>query len=191
MRPPRDWTLQNGAALALLLTSALAAAGVAQGETTAHLPDASPPTVRREERVGIAAPSAPAADPGALHRLVLRTVARNPFRADRSRPAGRYRLPGTGVPAPALTPPSAGAAGVQPSAAPPPRAPLPHFRLLGVAALAGGRGIAAIQVSGSTPRVVNVGDSIAGFRLVAVSSTEARLAGPDTTLLIRSSQPAP
>ncbi len=83
-----------------------------------------------------------------------------------------------------------GPAAVAPPA-PPPRPPPPQFRLVGLVALAGGKGIAAIQVSGASPRVVNVGDSVSGFRLVAVSPTGATLRGVDTTLVIRSSPPAP
>ena len=191
MRRVRDWTAHNVAALAGLVASGLLAAGVAQGEVAARLPDAPPAAFSPTGPAAAEAPRAAGADPARLHRLVLETVSRNLFRPERARPPGRYRPPGASAPAPASGTTSPGVATAPVPQAPPPRPPLPQFRLVGTVALGGGKGLAAIQVSGTSPRVVNVGDSIAGFRLEAVAPTEARLRGADTSLVIRSSSPAP
>lgn len=190
MRAMRDWTVGNRAALVLFLASCAVGACVALRAAGVRTP--GEPSSSRAGEVPAAAAEAPV-DPGAtrpdpvvLNGLVLETVTRNPFRAERSRSAGRFRLPGTGAP------PAPDAAPVVETAPPPPmRPPLPDFRLVGTVSLDGGKGLAAIQVSGAPPRVVNVGDSVAGFRLESVTPTEVRLRGQDTTLVIRSSSPVP
>jgi|GEM_PF-2380993 len=190
MRALRDWTVGNRAALVLFLAScgvgavvALRAAGIRPaGEPSAARPDEIPAAAVESP----ADPGAVGPDPVVLNGRVRETVSRNPFRPERARAAGRYRLPGTEAPA------VPDAAPVFEAPPPPPmRPPLPDFRLVGTVSLEGGRGLAAIQVSGAPPRVVNVGDSLAGFRLESVTPTEARLRGQDTTLVIRSSSPVP
>ncbi|MET0398233.1 MAG: hypothetical protein ABW277_15635 [Longimicrobiaceae bacterium] len=189
---PRDWSAANAAALVLLLSCAAIVGAVAQREVSAGPPGPAPAAApARSPAAAAAAPRAAGArDAAALDRLVLETVARNPFRAERSRGAGRFRLPGSEAPA---GPPGAATApaAVQLPPPPPPRLPTPQFRLVGTAVLGGGGGLAAIEVPGAPPRVVNVGESISGFRLESVTPVEARLRGADTTLVIRSSSPTP
>lgn len=192
MSLPRDWSAGNAAALVLLLACVVMAGAVAQREVSARLPDPTPAAAPAHgPAAGAAAPrTSRARDAAALDRLVLETVARNPFRPERSRGAGRFRLPGSE----ALAAPVGAAASPavqQLPPPPPPRPPVPQLRLVGTAVLGGGRGLAAIEVPGAPPRVVNVGESISGFRLESVTSTEARLRGADTTLVIRSSSPTP
>lgn len=191
MRPMHDWTAQNLAALAVLVAAGLVAAGVAQREVAARLPDTPPPPASAAGAKPAPPAARPATDAAVLNRLALETVARNPFRPERARPAGRYRLPGTGAPVGTAGSPGAAAPPAQAPPPPPRRPPLPQFRLVGTVTLAGGKGLAAIQVAGGSSRVVNVGDSISGFRLEAVSAAEAKLRSADTTLVIRSSSPAP
>jgi hypothetical protein len=193
MRPLRDWSAGNAAALVVLAACIATAGAVAQREVSAGLPDPAASGTPAHRTVGGAPALRPAhpRDAAALNRLVLETVARNPFRAERSRPAGRYLLPGSEAPAGLATAAASPGVAVQLPPPPPSRPPVPQFRLVGTAALGGGRGLAAIEVPGAPPRVVNVGESISGFRLESVSPTEARLRGADTTLVIRSSSPTP
>lgn len=108
--------------------------------------------------------------------VVSAIVERNPFRPDRSRSIERYQLEG-----------SSEVSIVQPSPAPPDepvRPTIPEIRLVGLVALGSGRGMAAVEVAGSNARLLSIGDSIAGFRLVSVTGSEAKLSRPDTTLLL-------
>src|SRR6185436_16139998 len=91
--------------------------------------------------------------------VVLAAVARDPFRADRKRPPGRYRLPGEPAP------PSAPAA--MPMGTPAP--PVYSYRLLGTVVLADGGGLAALAGPTGEGKVVRTGQSIDQFRLVRVT----------------------
>jgi hypothetical protein len=102
---------------------------------------------------------------------ILAAVAKDPFRPERSRPAGRYRMPGEAVPPPMAAAPVA------------PPAPVWNLRLLGTVALPSG-GIAAIAGQTGESRVVRVGQEIDGFKLVRVTPGKARLEGNDTTLTL-------
>ncbi|HET8655014.1 MAG TPA: hypothetical protein VFL93_05835 [Longimicrobiaceae bacterium] len=139
----------------------------------------------RGGRVGVQAvsPIVLHTDADELDRLALDVVERDPFRQARSRPEGRYHLPGSepvaATPAPSRPPP------------PPPRPPLPQLRLVGVVVLGAGKGMAALQSPGAAERVVNVGEAVSGFRLVSVSATEARLSGQDTVLVLHTESPNP
>ena len=109
--------------------------------------------------------------------VVLAAVARDPFRADRKRPPGRYRLPGEAPsPAPAI-----------PMGTPAP--PVYAYRLLGTVVLADGGGLAALAGPSGEGKVVRTGQSIDQFRLVRVTPGSATLAGADTTLVLRSGGP--
>ncbi len=169
MSPLAEWTPANRLALAALAASAaLAALAMDGARRVAPLPEA---------------PAAPAAaampHPAPLRRdtaedEVLAAVARDPFRPDRSRPAGRYRMPGepvVRVPAGPLAPPP----------------PVYVFRLLGTVVLPEG-GLAALADQRGESRIVRGGQEVDGFRLVRVSPGSATLAGTDTTLVLRSDE---
>ncbi|MDH3291124.1 MAG: hypothetical protein OEO20_04075 [Gemmatimonadota bacterium] len=103
--------------------------------------------------------------------VVFAAVARDPFRAERTRPAVRYQLPGDRLP--------------EMRAAAGPRQRLPIISLVGIAVLSDGKGIAALQVRGRPPRIMRVGDTIEGLELVGIDSVAATLTGSDTTIVLR------
>jgi len=168
------WTLLSRAAAgALAVSAALAVAAAAAWHTVEPLPAAPrarPVAAMPEVRV----PRRAASDD-----VVLAAVARDPFRADRRRPPGRYRLPGDPAPAPA------------PAALPmgEPAPPVYAYRLLGTVVLDGGGGLAALAGPTGEGKVVRVGQSIDQFRLLRVTPGSATLAGSDTTLVLRSGGP--
>lgn len=124
----------------------------------------------------VASSAAPRATPDELNRLATLAVARNPFRADRSR---SIRQPPASAEPEALPPSEF----VEPSPAPPP------VRLFGVAAQTGGGGLAAMALEGEPSRVLRIGDQIGDFRLISVSPGAVRLQGPDSTLVLRLTSP--
>ncbi|HEX5726141.1 MAG TPA: hypothetical protein VFX98_11785, partial [Longimicrobiaceae bacterium] len=109
---------------------------------------------------------------------VLAAVARDPFRADRKRPPGRYRMPGEAVTLPETPAPVAMEA----------PAPVYLFRLLGTVVMPGG-GLAALAGQAGEGRVVRVGQEFEGFRLTRVGPATATLVGPDTTLVLQMDNP--
>ncbi|WP_420130511.1 hypothetical protein [Longimicrobium sp.] len=104
---------------------------------------------------------------------ILTAVARNPFRPDRRRPSGRYRMPGE------APPPDASALPVAPAA------PVYNLRLLGTVVLPDGSGLAALAGQMGESRIVKTGQSFEGFRVTAVGNGSATLRGNDTTLVLR------
>lgn len=111
-------------------------------------------------------------------RRVLRAVDRDPFRAERRRPPGRYQLPGMEPQLPATQ--------VSEEAEPPPPSePLPPMRVLAIAVLGGGQGLAAVEVEGNPPRVLRIGDEIQGFRLISIAPGEVHIQGPDTAFVLQ------
>ena len=178
MRIPGRWTAENLAALGLLCVSfACVAVTGARALSPASLPES-------------VAPEAPPAPPSSFHRdrspasleklnrLVLASVAHNPFRADRARASGRYGA-------------RPGAEELTPELGQAPAESVPVLRVLGVAVQGRNGGLAAVEVEGSPPRILRVGDEIAGFRLVFLSATEVRLESPDTTLVFPLASPIP
>jgi len=89
------WTLPNRIALAAAaISAALCGSAVADARRLDPLP-------RRAEPEAMEAMPQIAARPGDPSGvLVLAAVSRDPFRPDRRRPPGRYRLPGEPVPSP-------------------------------------------------------------------------------------------
>lgn len=114
--------------------------------------------------------------PRELVRLVLRTVARNPFRPDRSRAPTRYRLPTNGDA-------GKGASDRQPMPPPPP------LRIVGLARRVGGGGLAALALPDGQSRLLSIGDEFAGLRLTSIAAGEVRLEGYDTVLVLRLASP--
>lgn len=124
------------------------------------------------------APTAAGRARNALAAVIAATVERNPFRPERSPAPDRYHVRVPGEPESAAP-------------APPPRPAVPQMKLAGLVASGGGKGMAALEVSGASPRLLSVGDSIAGFRLTWVSATEAHLSRSDTTLVLVLGGPRP
>jgi len=112
----------------------------------------------------------------ASESLVMAAVARHPFRPDRTRPASRYQLPA-----------ERRAAAERASRLPPAVA---RMRLLGTATLPGGEGLAALELPGSPPRVIRVGQVVEGLRLLSVQRGMATFESPDTTFTLSLSSAA-
>ena len=107
--------------------------------------------------------------------VVVDIVARNPFR-ERRRSADD--ISEKTVDTNASTPPAA-----------PPRQPVPQFRLSGVISSADAS-LAAIEIQGAgVAHLLHVGDVIAGFRVMSVTSTGVRLMRADTTVILKLQTP--
>lgn len=162
MTPLRRWERWSRLALAGAVVAGvgtIVVAGVALRPI--RLPDAVPPEARSPLQVPDAAVR------GASDRGVLVAVARAPFRPDRRPPAVRYQLPSQRRPAE------------------PTRLPSPFLgsRLVGTVLQPSG-GLAMLDVPGRGSRVMAVGDSVAGFRLVKVGRGSAAFAGPDSLVTL-------
>ena len=164
------WTVANRVALGVAaLSAALCGTAVAEARRVGPLPARAEP----EAMEPMPQVTAKGGDPSGV--LVLSTVARDPFRPDRRRPPGRYRLPGEAVaPAPAY---------VAPAYTPPP--PTYSFRNLGTVVLPDGSGLAAVAGQSGEGRVLRVGQSIDGFRVTRIAPGVVTLRGADTTLVLR------
>ena len=163
------WTTANRVALGIAaLSAALCGSAVAEARRLDPLPTrAEPEAMEPMPQV--------AAKPGdASGVLVLSTVARDPFRPDRRRPPGRYRLPGEDLPLPEVA---------APTYTPPP--PSYAFRNLGTVVLPDGTGLAAVAGQSGEGRVLRVGQSIDGFQLIRIAPGVITLRGADTTLVLR------
>jgi len=171
MIAPAAWARMARLSAAALVTAVgVAVAAYAGWREVQPLPPAP------HARAVAAMPAVRPAPREASDRDVLAAVERDPFRADRRRPAGRYRMPGE--PAPEVV------AAATPAGAPP--APVYVFRLLGTVVLADGGGLAAIAGPSGEGKVVRLGQQIDQFRLVRVTPGSATLTGSDTTLVLRS-----
>ncbi len=106
--------------------------------------------------------------------VVGAAVAGDPFRADRRRSPRRYRFPGERRTRRAI-----------PVAANRRRPSLPRVNLVGTVGGGDGKGIAAFRMPDRTSKVIRVGQSISGFKLVRVDRGSATLVSPDTTLVLR------
>jgi hypothetical protein len=152
MRLRRAWTSRASlsAACVAAALSALAAALV-RAVTLEPVPEAS------------RLPAAPLAGVDVHRRdslpvqVIARAVARDPFRADRRAPATRFRMPGEPAPG-RLEQPLAGSG---------------ELKLIGTAVLENGGGFAMCQAGAATPRVVRVGESLAGYTLSSVDRGRA------------------
>lgn len=89
-------------------------------------------------------------------QVIARAVSRDLFRADRRPPATRFRMPGEDAP------------GVEK-----PSAESGELKLIGTAVLGNGGGFAMCQAGVAAPRVVRVGESLAGYTLSAVDRGRA------------------
>jgi hypothetical protein len=123
---------------------------------------------------------AAAADRSLTMDALLLAVENDPFEAERRRPASRYRLPGNVEPPP-----------------PPPPPPLPDFRVAGTAVTPSG-GFAIVHIGDAPPRVLEVGEYLAGFRLQHVAAESITMTNDEreVTLLVpepaaRAALPAP
>jgi hypothetical protein len=156
----------------------LAAGAMVEGAVRALMLQGPPDEIPAPRGGALVAPASAAAprasDASKSDRLILAAVARDPFRPDRTRPPDRYRVPGRSEPvaAESVSVPS-----------------VPPLRVLGVAVLADGRGVAAVELPGEPPRLVRVGEEFAGFRLISLLPGEARLESKDTTLVLRLPSP--
>ncbi|HEU4556782.1 MAG TPA: hypothetical protein VFS20_02995 [Longimicrobium sp.] len=163
-----EWTASNRIALGVLAASLLVlGATAAQARRVEPLPGA--PAPRRAATMPRVVPRTAAHSDAAI----LAAVARDPFRADRRRPPGRYRPPGE------APPPAAAAIPVAPAA------PVYNIRLLGTVVLPDGSGLAALAGQTGESRIVKTGQSFEGFRVTRVNNGSATLRGSDTTLVLR------
>ena len=163
----RQWGAPAQIALAAVVVSVLVAAVLAVEAVRVEPPSgvtAGGPTESLETAVPERRQAAP-------ESIVFAAVARDPFRAERTRPAVRYQLPGDRLP-------ELRAGSVS-------RQRLPIISLLGIAVLSDGDALAALQVRGHPARLMRVGDTIEGLELVAVDSVAATLTGSDTTVVLR------
>lgn len=161
----RQWGLPSRLALVGLLL-----AGMAAGREVADVVrlDALPEARPDPGTVGGVAGDDVTPRAGTPRAVVFTAVAKDPFRSDRKRPSTRYRLPGDEL---------------GPTAARPVPTPSMDLTLVGTA-LRGNARLAVVQEPRRAPRVLHVGDSIAGFELVSVERRLATLRGIDTTLVL-------
>lgn len=96
--------------------------------------------------------------------VVRLASARHPFRPERRPPAERFRMPGESLVGEADTMAPAQATGL---------------RLIGTAVTAPGRGFAMCQAGDAAPRLVRVGETLAGFTLRSVERGRALFRAPD------------
>jgi hypothetical protein len=127
-----------------------------------------PPAEQAQEEAGARVPSQ---RPLQADEIRL-AVDHDPFRPDRTR-AEAYRMPTDPV-----------------EEAPPELPPAPEFRVLGIAENANG-GLALMQVEESTPRFINVGESLMGYRLERVAGSMATMVGQGRTLELAVAAPSP
>jgi hypothetical protein len=97
--------------------------------------------------------------PLSLDALML-AIENDPFHPERTRPPVRYRLPGDVDPPP------------PPELPPPP--PLPDFRVTGTAVTPEG-GFAVMQLGDAPPRVLAIGEYLAGYQLARVTAETATM----------------
>lgn len=165
MTDVRRWTPSSRIALAaLLLAAGLVAGAVARAVVLAPLPSSVPSAGPADM---------PTVDdrPSVSREAILAAVARDPFRRERRRPPDRYRPPGERSSARRATPSG------------------PAPRVLGVAWLPDGSGVAALALGRASARVLRVGDTIGEWRLVRVEEGRAHVAGRDTTVTLRLNGP--
>jgi hypothetical protein len=106
---------------------------------------------------------------------LMLAVENDPFQPDRTRPAERYRMPGDVEP--------------EEPAPPPPPPPVPDFRLVGTVVFGPENGTAAIAVGDADPRMMNVGETVMGYRVIAVTPQTATVSNGEREILLR--VPAP
>lgn len=172
---PAGWTAGNRAAAAALAGAALLCVLAFLGARRVE-PLPAAPAARRTAEMPVVA----ARKPAASDAQILAAVARDPFRPDRKRPPGRYRMPGE-APPPQEQPANA--------FVPPP--PPPALRLTGTVVLADGRGLAALAGQSGESRIVRVGEEMDGFRVVRVTNGSATISNGDTTLVLKTEGGAP
>ena len=163
MNTIRFWGWSSRAALGVLVLAVLTA--IAAGFGAWRL---DPLLLSASDPIELAMAEVPARGDALSPSAVHAAVARDPFRPDRSRPANRYQLPNERAAAAArarqLTP------------------VLSRMRLTGTAVLPDGQGLAAVSIQGGPSRVVRVGGSIEGLRLIGVDRGMAAFAGLDTII---------
>ncbi len=147
----RGWTrAATVAAVACIGAGGLAAVAAVRAATLDPLPSVRPLEPVSEPPVEVARV---ASDAG----LVARAVQRDPFRPDRQPPATRFRMPGEAL-------------GVRDTAA---RANAGlALKLIGTAVIGTG-GFAMCQAGAEAPRIVRVGQSLAGYTLSRVTRGRA------------------
>jgi hypothetical protein len=165
------WLKRWGTGSRLALTGlVLAVAGAAWAGIEAWRLDALP-SATASPGVELTMASVSASGEAAPMSVVFTAVARDPFRADRSRPSSRYLLPGERTAATM----AASRANLRPT--------YTGLALMGTAVRPEG-GIAVLQVPRQAAQLVRVGDSIAGLELVSVERRRVTLSGADTTLML-------
>jgi hypothetical protein len=139
------------------------ALGFGAADSLAPLPATETPAVTSGSNDGL--------DTDAL----MLAVENDPFQPDRTRPAERYRMPGDVDP---VEPPP-----------PPPPPPVPDFRLVGTVVFGPENGTAAIAVGDADPRMMSVGETVMGYRVIAVTPQTATVSNGEREIMLR--VPAP
>jgi hypothetical protein len=138
---------------------ALAALIVASGVAASSLRRALGPESSVAVVAGsLAIPATPVPGTGTAAGRVLAAVNKDPFHAERRRPAVRFRLPGESAPSDSLTP-ATGAGNL--------------FQLIGTAVLPEGRGFAMCQWGTESPKLVRVGERVGDLTLKNVARGRA------------------
>jgi len=118
-------------------------------------PEAGPAVDLEEQGAQEVMASEPSPPPALSRQAISRAAGAAPFDPERQPPAQRYRLPGEPM------------VEASESSDPDEGPPVPQLRLLGTIAGPGG-GIAVIQEGGERPRVLAIGQMIAGYQVAAV-----------------------
>lgn len=145
---------------------------------------AAPNAAIGEGRDGIARQRA-TADAGQVEALRRAMVQTNLFSASRREPSARFVAPGA-EPTPSTLPVDAGAAGLEPPT------PDTELQLFGIVSGDGGaKALIQLPVAGAPPRLLGVGESMGGVRVLRIAGDRVVIATSSGTRTLRLSRVVP